>query len=320
MPSFFSTLSDKGRATRTLIAVTAAVLMLQPGFASVAGIAAAATSNETDKTHASQSASIYNTYQSMLKKKNGLPAADRYLASNIKRVTSHHASLMVLQLENARLKALSPMTDRMLVPNVQAKLLQAYRTGDSFTKLMSRIDDAAAYNLLQEARDNGYKLIMLEGALYPIMNYAAFQKYNQYVKPDIADYINIMAAETRKIPAEDGDLLIGYQEMLLRALSQEHFLKLYPDSKRSAQVQSLFDSYTQYTFYGLINTPLFDYETNKMTANAQKGYKAVIERLASVESPFLEQLADFLDVAAASNFEKTPAVERWLEKHVPASE
>ncbi|MDR6726025.1 hypothetical protein J2W91_004530 [Paenibacillus amylolyticus] len=158
---------------------------------------------------------------------------------------------------------------------------------------------------------------MIEGSLYPIMNYSAFQKYNANVKPDISQYMNIMAAETKKIPAEDGGLLIGYQEILLRARNQELFLELYPTSNRVKQVQNLLDSYSMYTFYGLNNTPLFDYETNKMVPNAQKGYTSVIQRLATVDSPFLDKLASFMDVVREAKYEKTTAVEAWLDINVP---
>jgi len=256
----------------------------------------------------------------MLYKKNGLPAADAYLESHIKKVTKHHATLMVLQLENARMKALSAMTDRLLVPNVQDKMIKAYKLNDSFTKLMERTQDSDLRALLKEARDSGYRLVMLEGSLYPIMNYMAFQKYISYVKPDIKQYINIMAVETSNLAADDGALVIGYQEVLNRALNQERFLNEYPKSNRVQQVKNLMNNYTLYTFYGLNNTPLFDYETNKMTANAQKGYKAVLQRNSSEDSAFLTKLEKFMDVVTEANFEKTAAVEKWLEQHVPVSD
>lgn len=256
----------------------------------------------------------------MLYKKNGLPAADIYLESHIDQVTTHHATLMVLQLENARNKALTAMTDRLLVPNVQDKMIKAYKWNDSFTKLMSRTNDASLRALLQQARDSGYRLVMLEGSLYPIMNYMAFQKYISYVKPDIKQYINIMAVETSNLAADDGVLVIGYQEILNRALNQERFLNEYPKSNRLQQVKNLMNNYTLYTFYGLNNTPLFDYETNKMTANAQKGYKAVLQRNSSEDSSFLTKLEKFMDIVTEAKFEKTTAVEKWLEQNVPVSD
>lgn len=256
----------------------------------------------------------------MLYKKNGLPAADTYLESHIDQVTTHHATLMVLQLENARNKALTAMTDRLLVPNVQDKMIKAYKLNDSFTQLMSRTNDTSLRALLQQARDSGYRLVMLEGSLYPIMNYMAFQKYISYVKPDIKQYINIMAVETSNLAADDGALVIGYQEILNRALNQERFLNEYPKSNRLQQVKNLMNNYTLYTFYGLNNTPLFDYETNKMTANAQKGYKAVLQRNSSEDGAFLTKLEKFMDIVTEAKFEKTATVEKWLEQNVPVSD
>ncbi|MDK8193711.1 hypothetical protein QP794_26870 [Paenibacillus sp. UMB7766-LJ446] len=308
---------SKRNVIRTIITATAVAMLLQTGSAPLTGFAIAAPSSAETKVTTSSSTAIYKTFQSMLKKKNGLPAADTYLESNIKKVTTHHATLMVLQLENARLKALTSMTDRLLVPNVQDKMLKAYQLNDSFTKLMERTQDSNLRALLKEARDSGYRLVMLEGSLYPIMNYAALVKYSSDITEDISSYINIMMKETKNLPADDGALVIGYQEILLRALSQERFLELHPKSNRVKQVQDLLNRYTLYTFYGLNNTPLFDYDTNKMVANAQRGYNGVLQRLASVDSEFLPKLDAFMDVVKEAEYEKTAAVEKWLEQNVP---
>ncbi|MGG4402216.1 hypothetical protein ABEW61_18945 [Paenibacillus amylolyticus] len=312
--------SAKRKGMRTFITATAILMLLQMAVAPFSGVAAAASSSTDTKVTTASSTTIYKTFQSMLYKKNGLPAADIYLESHIDQVTTHHATLMVLQLENARNKALTAMTDRLLVPNVQDKMIKAYKWNDSFTKLMSRTNDASLRALLQQARDSGYRLVMLEGSLYPIMNYMAFQKYISYVKPDIKQYINIMAVETSNLAADDGALVIGYQEILNRALNQERFLNEYPKSNRLQQVKNLMNNYTLYTFYGLNNTPLFDYETNKMTANAQKGYKAVLQRNSSEDSSFLTKLEKFMDIVTEAKFEKTTAVEKWLEQNVPVSD
>ncbi|PAF31746.1 hypothetical protein [Paenibacillus sp. 7516] len=315
MTSLYS--SAKRQGLRMFMTVTAVAVLMQTGAAGITGMAAAAPSDSDAKVTTSSSTAIYNTFQSTLQKKNGLSAADTYLESNINKVTTHHATLMVLQLENARIKGLTAMTDRMLVPNVQDKMIKAYKWNDSFTQLMERTKDSELRALLKEARDSGYRLVMLEGSLYPIMNYMAFQKYNSHVKPDIKQYINIMAVETGNLVAEDAALKIGYQEILNRALNQERFLQDYPKSNRVKQVRHLLNNYTLYTFYGLNNTPLFDYETNTMVANAQKGYKAVLQRNSSEDSDLLAKLGAFMDVVTDAKYQKTSAVEKWLDQKVP---
>ncbi|PQP83439.1 hypothetical protein C0Q44_01590 [Paenibacillus sp. PCH8] len=312
--------SAKRKGMRTFITATAIAMLLQTAVTPLSGVAAAASLSADAKVTTANSTTIYTTFQSMLYKKNGLPAADTYLESHINKVTTHHATLMVLQLENARNKALTAMIDRLLVPNVQEKMMNAYKWNDSFTQLMARTKDTRLRALLQQARDSGYRLVMLEGSLYPIMNYMAFQKYISYVSPDIKQYINIMAVETSNLAADDGALIIGYQEILNRAMNQERFLSENPKSNRVQQVQNLMNNYTLYTFYGLNNTPLFDYETNKMTANAQKGYKAVLQRNSSEDSDFLTKLEKFMDIVTEAKFEKTSVVEKWLEQNVPVSD
>ncbi|MNW68847.1 hypothetical protein D3C74_477180 [compost metagenome] len=57
-----------------------------------------------------------------------------------------------------------------------------------------------------------------------------------------------------------------------------------------------------------------------MVPNAQKGYKAVLQRNSSKDSTFLKKLDAFMNVVAESKFEKTEAVDQWLEQNVPRDE
>ncbi|MDR6726024.1 alpha-N-acetylglucosamine transferase [Paenibacillus amylolyticus] len=148
--------SAKRNGLRFIMTATALALLVQSGMAGTTGVAVAASTQTEAKVTTNSSKAIYTTFQSKLKQKNGLIAADAYLTNRITQVTSHHLTLMVLQLENARLKSLTTMTDRMLVPNVQDKMMKIYQWNDTFTSLMGRTQDTRLQSLLKEARDSGY--------------------------------------------------------------------------------------------------------------------------------------------------------------------
>ena len=88
--------SAKRKGMRTFITTTAILMLLQMAVAPLSGVPAAASSSTDTKVTTAGSTTIYKTFQSMLYKKNGLPAVDIYLESHINQVTTYHATLMVL--------------------------------------------------------------------------------------------------------------------------------------------------------------------------------------------------------------------------------
>jgi len=51
------------------------------------------------------------------------------------------------------------------------------------------------------------------------------KKYSEYVTEDVKEYINIMAEESNNPPAKDAALVVGWDEVLKRALNQEKVYK-----------------------------------------------------------------------------------------------
>ncbi|QYR23187.1 hypothetical protein KZ483_09835 [Paenibacillus sp. sptzw28] len=262
------------------------------------------------------SAKMTAHYEALLKK-GRLPEAIAYLSAHIGEVSSYPAMIMVLQLENAVKKALPSMDQQFAKTSVQESINKVYKFGDSFSDVMSRSKDSSLKSLLKEADASGYKLETAEGYFFPVINYAAFQKFRPYVTDDIQAYIDIMTVESNKASVKDAGLVIGYQELVNRALTQERFVQQFPNSNRTVQVRSLFDRYKIYTFYGTNNTPLFDYESKKMQPNAIKGYTALLQYTKNGNSPYLNLLRKFMNLAADNNYKLTSEVEKYRTINVP---
>jgi hypothetical protein len=126
-----------------------------------------------------------------------------------------------------------------------------------------------------------------------------------------------MTVESDQASVKDAGLVIGYQQLVNRALTQERFVQQFPKSNRTAQVRSLFDNYKIYTFYGTNNTPLFDYESKKMQPNAIKGYTALLQYTKTGNSPYLNLLRKFMDLAADNDYKLTKEVEKFRSTNVP---
>jgi hypothetical protein len=291
---------------------------------SIQAESAAAASADTSKTASTNviaarnddSAKVTARYEALLKK-GQLPEAIAYLSAHIGEVSSYPAMIMVLHLENTLKKALPSMDQRFAKTSVQESINKVYRFGDTFRDIISRTKDSSLKSLLKEADASGYKLETAEGYYFPIVNYAAFQQFRPYVTDDIQAYIDIMTVESDQASVKDAGLVIGYQQLVNRALAQERFVQQFPKSNRTAQVRNLFDNYKIYTFYGTNNTPLFDYESKKMQPSAIKGYTALLQYTKTGNSPYLNLLRKFMDLAADNDYKLTPEVENFRSTNVP---
>ncbi|TEB15874.1 hypothetical protein Psfp_01817 [Pelotomaculum sp. FP] len=113
---------------------------------------------------------------------------------------------------------------------------------------------------------------------FPIIDYSFYKKFSAFVTPDLKDYIDIMAEESDQVPAKDAALVIGWDEVLRRALNQEEFINAYKDSMKVDEVRELYKKYLTFTLYGLNNTPLFSYESVLIVLIAVFGYLMTRQR------------------------------------------
>ncbi|WP_138496429.1 hypothetical protein [Paenibacillus pinistramenti] len=330
LPSESSGSSKLSGKRRFAAAGLAAALALGLGLVSFGGNAglipaasaqsASAQSSSAQSSAASASSAHSNTYKEFeaLLGKGRLAQAIAYFKSHRSQVSRQEASVMTLHLENEQLKQLDSCTAKLSDPAVQPQLASLYRSGDSFANMAARTSSKTLKSLLSQAGASGYKPEMAEGMLFPVLDYSQYMDYRAYVSPDIQAYIDIMAEESRLAPAEDGGLVIGYQQIVGRAVAQEHFIKSYPYSNRIGQIRSLFSNYELYTYYGLNNTPLFQYDDKKIQPDASRGYKAALQYRDAAGSDYLTGLAAFMKVVDQNGGKLTAEVEKYRSEHFPA--
>lgn len=272
---------------------------------------AAVTVNSTSSNQ------VFNKYITLLQVKGQLPTAIAYLNKHIDEVSAYQASLMVLRLENAVVGVLPSFESRMAKDSIQSAINKVYKINASFADVISHTRDKKLKSLLQEASNNGLKLETAEGFYFPVVDYKGFQKYRAYTGADVKAYIDIMTVESEQANVKDAGLMIGYQQLATRTLSQERFIKQFPSSNRTAKIKTLFNNYKILTFYGVNNTPLFDYENNKMQPNAIIGYNLILERNKGAGSDYLSILEKFMAAAKAHDYKLTPEVTAFRKANIP---
>lgn len=252
---------------------------------------------------------IMDEFDALLKTDIGLAEVIEYIDHNIALLSKENASIMIAALEETQKNNLPELDEKFYSDDsVQNKMNQIYKPGFDINDI-DNVDGGELKDLLVETRDTGYKVETAEGMYFPIINYEFYNKYSSYVTADVKEYIDIMAVESGKVPAKDAALVIGWDEVLERALSQEKFIEQHPDSIKINDIKELYKKYVTFTLFGLNNTPLFSYDSKTMRDDAKSVYMKAVE--SNESSGYMETLREFLDVLEKDNYRLTDEVDKY---------
>ncbi len=254
--------------------------------------------------------SIINAFDGLLEKSAALTEIVAFVDQNISTLSGENASIMISRLEEVQIQRLPEMEEKFYSSDIQNTLAAAYSPEFDIKKL-NNIEDLQVRTLLTETKDSGYKVETAEGMFFPILDYASYRKYNAHVTPDMKAYIHILAAESDQVPAKDAALVIGWDEVLERALEQEEFIRLYPDSQKIKDMEQLHAKYLTFIFFGTNNTPLFSYDTKTMADDAKNIYLNAVNE--DENSKLLAVLKDYLEILKKNDYKLTDEVERFRQ-------
>jgi hypothetical protein len=175
-------------------------------------------------------------------------------------------------------------------------------------------EDAELKKLLTETKDMGYKVETAEGMFFPIMNYEYMKKFSPYASDDMKAYIDIMAVETNKVPAKDAALVIGWDEVIQRAMTQENFIKKYGSSARIESMRELQKKYLTFMLFGLNNTPLFSYDTKTMDPEAKETYTEAVKD--NADSELMQLLGEYMEILEKSNYKLSDIADKFRKDAV----
>lgn len=93
------------------------------------------------------------------------------------------------------------------------------------------------------------------------------------VSPMMKTYLGQYKKEILNRSAEDNGLIISCQEAAERMIFWENFAQNNPTFLLKNEAENNFIEYLNTLMYGLNNTPAYEYETNKLTAEYENAYK-----------------------------------------------
>lgn len=196
-----------------------------------------------------------------------------FVNDNIGKLTTVEGDKVVLELEALLEDSIDSLTDKLLSLDKDGKLMELSETELFFP--MDKIKDIDDEELRVEVTrlyNSKYKLINLEGQLYPIIDYEAFKEYNKNVSDEIKDYIDIMAEISNEPIAVDAALRISFDELATRILRAENYLQRYAQGQKYEDMLRKYSSWLNIYLQGLPNTPIADHDTRKIKEEVMKSY------------------------------------------------
>ena len=254
-------------------------------------------------------AAIMDSYKKLIESGAEPKAVFEFLDENAEDLSKENVVLIVNGLEKLQKEYITKLEEKLFASqDIQTEFGKIYLAKKDIND-PKNMETEALKNLVDETIKNGYKIETAEGMFFPVINYSVYKNYTKYLPEDLNGYIEIMSVESDKVPAKDAALVIGWDELIDRALKQEAFITKYTDSSKLPEVKELYNKYKTFTFLGLNNTPLFAYEGNMMNDDAKEVYTKLY--FTTSDSQLTKDLKGFMELLKASNYKLTPEIDKY---------
>lgn len=250
---------------------------------------------------------VMNDFHSLTQKDSSAEEVASFINNNIAKVSKEDASKMADEFEKMQKNNLQQFEDMFIKDEIQNKINNEYKS----VTTQGDIKDTELKELLTKTKNSGYKVETAEGMFFPIIDYGFYKSFSSHVTPDMKDYFDIMAVESEQVPAKDAALVIGWDEVIKRALNQEAFINTHKDSMRINEVKQLYKKYLTFTLYGLNNTPLFHYDSNTLDPEAKEVYLNAVADAGNSE--YLKILGEYLDLVNNNSDKLTNEVKNYRD-------
>ncbi|QAY66656.1 hypothetical protein [Paenibacillus protaetiae] len=199
-----------------------------------------------------------------------------FLNENMVQANRQTADTMLRELNAYYEKDLQKSQEAFLNDKIQDVLMKAEWPITSAN--IATIPDDKVKQLVATKLSGGYRLVMVEGMIYPIVDYEMQKTYRKKLSDDLNAFIAIQAQESNEPAAMDAGLVIPWDELADRAVEAEHFIKQFPVSPERASVQQLYKNDMSMYILGLTNTPVFNPDTFQLTSEVKASYERTESR------------------------------------------
>lgn len=229
------------------------------------------------------------------------PAPDvliEWIDQNIEKLSVESADELVETLSYS-LELHKPIYEEELnQSNYQEELLLIDGLSENFGESkLDQIENQELRKLVDYLYKNNYRLVNLEGAFYPIIDYEKLEAYAPYLTDEFQEYLAIKSMETKNRSMTDAALMIDFEDLAKRILQEEDYLKMTSVNERKEDILEDYEYKINAYLKGLPNTSISEESGNRVKDEVLASYKEV----ANQDYEISRVVADYLERIEANN-------------------
>jgi hypothetical protein len=175
--------------------------------------------------------------------------------------------------------------------------------------------DMQKYPLTQQMAENGFRLEVGEGMIFPVVDWAKFGTFFAgNMTPPMKNYLEQNIAEQRDQIWSDGGIIIPLEAVADRAAWWEKFNKANPYFVRIEESLNSQESLLFMLICGADNTPVFAGENESVSEDFVKVWGYIQQKYAGTELG--RSTKEMADLVAAAGGKRTKPVEALMERYM----
>lgn len=218
-----------------------------------------------EKANEDDRAKIIEKFDKIVANQGELENIVAYIDENIGKLGELDGNYMIDTLEKALEVNLDAISDRIFANDKDNELMNI--AGNELYFPTEKIKEIKSKKLREEITkiyNSKLKLVNLEGAFFPTIDYAKFSVYHDYVSEEWKDYLSLMALDSEDTPFVDAGIRIPFDSLADRILKSENFLNKFIDGPRQEEVLQQYEWKLSAYMKGLDNTPIYDDMNTKL--------------------------------------------------------
>ncbi len=269
---------------------------------------------ETPSTNIDKSQEIENGFKLIEKTVKNIEAIFNFINENIADSNPELASNMIYTVIKLCEDYKSTIGDKFSDPEVTGTIYAlsttAVEEGELNLEALKDIGSEKVRDIVEEAIDKKYKILMIEGMIEPVIDYQAYDEYMQYLSPEMKDYLDIKIDESEKPALMDAAITISMKDFIQRILKSMEYLENYPDSPRYNEIEQFKDWRIWVYLGGIDNSPVFD-SNGKIIPDKLSGFRDALTKYP--DTGLAEILASYLELLEQEDYTRTERVRDFLE-------
>lgn len=179
-------------------------------------------------------------------------------------------------------------------------------------KLNSDVNDIEVRDFKKCLNLCGLSLLNSEGMYYVDAKYNyVYNLFKKEASPALREFLAIRSEELRQGFSDDAALLISFEDLYLRVISWEDFMKKYPDFFLKDHAKNYYEGYLSTLLSGMDNSRVFDYEDDKLLPEIKALYERIIAKNEDRKSTKI--ITAYYEYLKTIDFKYNESIEKYLK-------